>query len=538
MQDIRIDGLVDNTCILGFGSFFRRVNGSQWGINLELWPIQSKYSLRVSQLPILVRRRILNPSEIPKETGYKRHIEIESTAFWRVDTIASCPVFTGRKVTQSEAAQLCFSFQSTTGLNVYLPQLEFARALFLHDAYLSRTALTPDALKLEFDITVDKENDAATVHILDIAGYPKASSDCYASRRVLSWILLDPEARASYESISHYQLQNGVEVNGYRHWNFQFLPPLLTNFTLNIKGQYDQLTNSMFVWEITAIDKINHTVPIKVEFTSPRFKEQVKGEGQGNDCRSSIANPDKYNVHDGVNANSNTSHVLLHAPPVGISFTEPFEVTKVVKNKQSSANVRKDDGETNEANKSVSTEESDVTGSVPQAEWNLTEDTSDDAHLYINKFQGFLLMLEKLEEQYGCKIISKEIRKLPKVGRSERHLLKKEGLPRCMAVAVIQCNGQQFHILEVDTSDGAKALSTKLMVLKEPEKWLVHLVELERLLIKGSLSWPNDHFHVLCGDKHHSIPHPQVKNLGQGSFDSSSIEAWGKRFAIWLRQEV
>jgi hypothetical protein len=295
----------------------------------------------------------------------------------------------------------------------------------------------------------------------------------------------------------------------------------------------------MFVWEITAISNINHKVPAKVEFYSPKFKEQVKGEGEGGGRKPPVERPEDHNVQDGEDANSNTNHVMLHAPPVGISFAKPFEATKIFKKKQNSKNGRKDDDEPNEASKDVSTEEGDSSGGTPQAEWNLPEDNSDDAHLYINKFQGFLLMLEKLEEEYDCKIISKEIRKLPKVGRSERHLLKNEGVPRCMAVISVNYKGRLIHILEVDTSDAAKALSTKLLLLSEPIMWPVHIIELEKQLIKGSLSWPRTFFVQLCGNEgHESVQHPKTKNYDKGILEAESIAKWAQRVNDWLLHKI
>ena len=124
---------------------------------------------------------------------------------------------------------------------------------------------------------------------------------------------------------------------------------------------------------------------------------------------------------------------MLHAPAVGISFAKPFEATKVFKKKQNGANGRKDDEEGKEASKDVSKEEGDVTGSTPQADWNISSNNSDDAHLYINKFTCFSRMLEELEAGHNCKILSQQIRKLPKIGRCERHLLKNAWLVELLA---------------------------------------------------------------------------------------------------------
>lgn len=94
--------------------------------------------------------------------------------------------------------QHCFCFLANN-IQIYLPQLELARVLFLHDGYLSRSALEPDYLRSEFSIEYPGPN-VAWVNVLPSSSYPLKSLDDYESRRLLSWILIDPDARASYES--------------------------------------------------------------------------------------------------------------------------------------------------------------------------------------------------------------------------------------------------------------------------------------------------------------------------------------------------
>lgn len=534
MQDIQITSLQDNTSIVAIGSFFRRLNKSKWGVNLEFLPSQDKRSLSVSQLPILVRKRILNPTKQVRNRGYKRSISIENTVDWQVCSNAACPIFGGKRLSYQDSRQLCFYFKSVDGLNVYLPQIEFARALFLHDAYLSRTALEPDALKIEFDIQLDKKEDKATINVSEVSGYAKTSLNSSANRRVLSWILIDPCARASFESIDRYQKKDGIEKNGYRQWDFQFDPPPLPKFKLVIKGQYDPSTNSFFVWEITSIANIIHRVPAKVEFHSRKFKEHVRGEEAGGRQRPLSECPDRQYLQDGEDANSNTSNALLHAPSIMVSFANPFVAAKIFSKKQTGLHGRKDEDQQNQAGQYVSTEEGSKGGVVAQADWDIPIDNSDDAHLYENKFKCFLLMLAKLETADKCKIISKTIQKLPKVDRCERHLLKK-GEPRCLIVVVISCNGKKFILLEVDTSDAAKSLSTKLLSLKKPAKWNKQLAELKRKLLKGSLSWPSRYLDQICNTKSHvSISHPRTKNKNKGVLAFDSVGKWADQFHRWM----
>ncbi len=58
MQDIRFDKVSDDTTILAIGSLFRRIDNSQWGVNLDLVPKAEAGSLRVSNIPVLARKRV------------------------------------------------------------------------------------------------------------------------------------------------------------------------------------------------------------------------------------------------------------------------------------------------------------------------------------------------------------------------------------------------------------------------------------------------------------------------------------------------
>jgi hypothetical protein len=71
MQDIRFEKVSDDTTILAIGSLFRRVNNTQWGINLDLAPQAEIGSLRVSNLPVLARKRVLNPTQKHKSAGFR-----------------------------------------------------------------------------------------------------------------------------------------------------------------------------------------------------------------------------------------------------------------------------------------------------------------------------------------------------------------------------------------------------------------------------------------------------------------------------------
>lgn len=199
MQNIKLNLLADDTKIQSIGDFFRKDNESTWGINLGFHPNQKTSALTISNASVLVRKRMLNPTNDNAPAGLALTFSIENALNWEVKKLSEYPV--PNVIQPIEKEQYCFNFEIDSGFSVYLPQFELARALFFHNAYLSRTALEPDSLKAEFDIIIDAKINAARIKIASSSGYPRKSLDDYQSRRLLSWILLDKEVRASFESI-------------------------------------------------------------------------------------------------------------------------------------------------------------------------------------------------------------------------------------------------------------------------------------------------------------------------------------------------
>lgn len=484
----------------------------------------------MSQAPILTRKRMLNPTNPTLPAGYQVNFSIKNTQDWVICKVSDCPLLSENQRKMAEANELCFNFKTDNGYNVYLPQFELARALFFHDAYMARTAMNSEVLKTEFDIVHDQANDAVTVNVSITSNYRLKSFENIAVRKILSWILVDPDARASFESIVKYEKQNATELKGYRNWSFQFDPPKLNNANFIVRGKYDKVLACLFVFEVVAVKNLSHYLPKEVKIFHPKFKEYVRGQGGG----GYVATDD---LHDGEEASSDSQHIVLAAPDVEFEFVNPFKTSRVYNKKQNSPGGRKDDETGSQPSKDVSSEESSVTGELPQADWDTAADSSDDIHLYASKFDCFQQMLELLQTKHGCTIVSTQIRKLPKLPRCNMHLLKKEDSPRCIAIANIQYESQNVHLLEVDTSDAAKPLSTLMMVVKEPRMWPLQQEELEKQLVKRSLRWPSGYLNKISLDKkHQGIPHPRTSSANKGLLDPDSITNWASRVHIWITQ--
>ena len=71
---------------------------------------------------------------------------------------------------------------------------------------------------------------------------------------------------------------------------------------------------------------------------------------------------------------------------------------------------------------------------------------------------------------FGCRHIHREIRKLPTIDGYSKHLLD-DGNQRCLAFHRIKKDGQEFALIEVDTSDNKNKLLTPWY-----SNWLARLV--------------------------------------------------------------
>lgn len=526
MDKFRIDGFSDDSVINGIGSLFRRTDGSLWRINLSTSPVKSERSyLTLSQSPIIVRQRVLNSKTEVSKKGYHKSFTIKGTHGWQVAKVKDCQVIKHHR--KADGEQYCFVFQIDDGTTVYLPQFELARALFFHDGYLSRTAMTPDVLQAEFDVIVNEGTGIASIDVMPSCTYKIDYYNEPICRRLLSWILINENVRRSYESIGRFQLLEGKELGKYRVWDFKFTPPSLENTRFSVKGWFDPDLSSMFVHEIEGLAGIPIDLPEKVLFSHPDFTKDVSGKGNGGHA-AGTERPSEHNIDDEVSASTDNKTVIIKPPSITMSFDKSVETIKVAQKSRLSSHGKQDDDVPEKASKDVSTDEATTTGELPNADWDNIDDQTDDSHLYLNKFESFFKVLELLKTQHECNVITYPLRKLPKLPRCKKHLLTTDSNPRCLAVAKITFDSVTYHVFEVDTSDADKPLSTKLLQINYLDNFELGLKELEEQLVKGSLRWPTELFNKWCGKSNHwGIPHPHSKN--KGAVGLEDIERWSER---------
>ena len=118
MQDIIFDTVSDETTILAIGSLFRRGDNKQWGVNLDLTPKAETASLSLSNIPVLARKRVLNPTQEHKPAGFHLSFTIDNTDNWQKKRLGDYPVSSA--IRAMDKRQHCFCFLAN-GIEIYLP---------------------------------------------------------------------------------------------------------------------------------------------------------------------------------------------------------------------------------------------------------------------------------------------------------------------------------------------------------------------------------------------------------------------------------
>lgn len=520
IQD-NLRGFSDDTWLNGIGSLFRKEGHKNWGINLSVYPLdQEKKTLLLSQAPIVVRKNVLRPTKNYSLQGEALSFNVDNAQDWEVDAIKNCPAWP-RKL-KKEAEQWCFVVTLETGTTVFIPQFEMARALFFKNVYLSRSSLDHGVLDREFEIEYDDhDSEHVTVQVREHTTCADNMFKDYSYRRFLAWVLLDPEARRSYESISHRQLLTGRNQGLYRVWDFQFEPPPMSGATLTLRGNWERETNTFFVYEVSGIQNIAANVPEEVDFVSPKFYLQEPSAGlNGGD---SGERPPEHEVEDESGESRENYPVILQGNVTTFEFAKPFNTRKAATKTKKSGN--RGDGESVQAANEVSTEEQGPDGSLPSADWNGLDDQTEDAALYESRFASFFKMLEVLESVHGFNVVKLGTRKLPKIGRCNGHIMRDDSTPRVWTAVEVSFNQARFHLLEVDMSDATKPLSTKVIKAFAGEKLLEQHSDFEVRLLKNSLNWPKAYLDQVCGSAtHFFIVHPKTKKAGEIAIDD--IKRW------------
>lgn len=525
---LNLRGFLDNTRLNGIGSLFRKDGHKNWAINLSVHPYkqeepphdENKKTLLLSQAPIAVRTNVLQATGKFPSQGESFAFTVGNAQAWKTESMENCPARAWKF--KKENQQKCFVVPLESGTQIFIPQFEMARALFFKNVYLSRSCLDHGILDREFSIEYDEyDPEHVTVHVLEHTTCADNMFKDYSYRRFLAWVLLDPEARRSFESISQQQLLTGMQQGLYRVWDFRFQPPTMSGAKLRVRGNWDRDKNTFFVYEVSGIENISANVPAEIDFVSPKFYLQEPSAGlSGGD---SAERPSEHEVEDESGQSKENYPVVLQGNATRFEFAKAFNTRKAATKTKHSGG--RGNGESTQAPSNVSTEEQGPDGNLPSADWDGLDDQTEDTVLYESRFASFSKMLEVLKSAHGFDVVKLGPWKLPKVGRCNGHTMRDDSTPRVWTAAKVSLDQASFYLLEVDMSDAAKPLSTKVIKAFAGEKLIEQRTDFEARLLKNSLNWPKAYLDETCGAANHSfIVHPKTKKAGEIAMDD--VERW------------
>jgi len=527
----KIKELGNDALIVHIGDFFRYTNLPDWRVTLWCYPIQKKKHTRLSNLPLLSRGKLLNGTK--KETQQvDRIIALKQGYFFTTSTLSEFPdLGIHKSVIDKESNQNAFCFRSEHGDTVVLPQLELARAIFLINSYLCRSCLDSASLQLEFDVQHHPVKNHVDIHVLKTNTFPKSAFDQSGTKKLLAWLLTSPSAMVSYQSIYQHYLLNRKMKDNLESWRFSFDPPPMNNWKFHTRGRYSKDKKKYLIEEIIGIE-FDVDIPSSIAFINPAFvKREVNDElaRPGSSGISWQTNGGEFEIDDDQSASAQNESLILEGDLSWISFSKPFDVYKQEQVKDSSKLII-DERSDNEAGKDVSTGEPHKGGNLPAADVGGKQDITNQERLFASRFKSFDHMLKVLVVKHKCSIRHQETLPLPKVGRSKQHQLE-NGTPRAMKAARIQYKNTEVMLLEVDTSDGIKMLSTKLIFMKTQHDWIEHFSLIRKGVVAKSIAWPNDLLDELFSERNHlGINHPKHQGSEAGNLPIESIESWALRF--------
>ncbi len=529
----RIKGITDNSKIIEIGSFFRWKTDAEWRINVGLDPKQDKEFLSVSQLPVIARKKVLNVTEAVNPAGYPKQVVIDGAHQWQVARIRDCPIPAVK--TGDNGKQWCFVFEQQD-VRFYLPQLELARVLFFHHAYMARLAMMNQGISKEFHIEYTDDPEHVNIHILHSCSLPKFIRADHSLRRILAWVILDTEIRNSFESISLQQLSNHYETTKYLIWDFRFSPPRLDQTRIDIRGHFDKERKAFFIYQIHGVTALPGRCPQQVHFIDPTYTD---GQSGSRTVAPLGATPgSELEIDEDEDPGVDGDAKKIEAEILTFEFAEPFVTTRKGRDGAGTGKGEQEGSDLPPSDKitvSVSTDEATVQGVLPSADFDGIDDKSDDLHLYASRFDAFYQMVDTLLTMPDCKLVTAKLRRLPVLKRRTCHLLS-DGTPRCIAFHLLQKKGLQYALFEVDTSDDQTRLSTLLIKQSmDASEWAVFLPKLETLLIKKSLSWPASLLKTKYHNKFERLSHPKTVVDGQSFFDEEAINRWAKRVYAAMR---
>lgn len=527
----RINNFDHNVTITHIGGLFKGSRSKIWSINLQCSPKQEKKFTNFSNSAMLIRGKKINCSE--------RQLSQPNLAITLTNQDVLTPSYlkdfnelsTDPKLAYFEGIQTSFVIERQNQATIHLPQLELARTLFLINSYFCRASLSTTTIQHEFEVIQNDEENL--IVFLENNTMPLKLVNQKGTQILLAWLLLDPNAKQSFESISRYFNIQLKDQNGWKKWIFQFAPPSMKGWTLHFRGRYNTSRDAFLVEEIVGIE-IDTDIPTNITFSHPSFI-QIKTEGQqsGQGYKPEYSDSLGSTIEDDATASIEQGIRVLNANESWVSFIKPLEITKKGKIKITGQRAKDDsnDDESGSGNL-VSTDEANSAGDLPAADVGGKKDYTNYDQKYAQRYNDFNSLIEILQSEHQCTLYESMTHELIKVGRSECHKIG-DNMRRTIKFVHLVQKGKDFLLIELDTSDGIKSISTKLIHLTTDD-WKFYLDDIKKHLVAKSLSWPNELFNDVFGENSHTyIIHPRFSVQENCSIES--VKNWAMRIMNGLR---
>lgn len=530
----------DDVRIVHLGKILLRTSETSYIPLIEVWctPPQKKngfHTTAFSNIPALYRGKIINQRELTEGYVKQGRYTFKGNDNLRKNTLSEFPnLNSAESVRDRESEQKAFVLDRINAPTLVIPQLELARVLFYASSYLSRASLMSSRLLTDFKVEVNAKADYANIEVLQISKYPISAFNDSATRAMLSWLLIDTNARRSFESIFRYfntELNLDV-VPGFKRWLFHFDPPQMAGWSFSYKGRLDASGEYFLVEKITDIE-ISAPMPSRVYFHNPKFKHQDEEQKptSGGKGLELYERPEEHVVDDDREASDANQAFLLGENTCAIRFKNSFSTSKATKPKRSHRPDNSQE-EPKKADDTVSTNEPSNDGEIPSADMaGGMQDNTDHSEEYASRYTAFNIMVKMLEEKYDCTIIDSYTHELDQVGRSKCHLID-SGAKRTIRCVVVELNGHVNYLLEVDVTGLKKSLSTKCVRQIDTRNWQEQFSKIKKGVVTKSLGWPIIEMDAMFGlKKHIGISHPNSVKGHPTDIPIESILDWAGNVA-------
>lgn len=506
--------------LLAVGNFFRAPTpAAEWRL-AALFELNGQLQLqRFAQemsCVLAVGREFIGEEGAPyRPSGFKKKVVLPAIETWRERQLGECPRLARRLAANPEISrQGCFVFE-VDGLIVWLPKFELARKMFFHAAFIVRAAFVPNGLDMAF--TLYREGDAVHIHTPPKTGAPSQLLKTKGYRDHFSWLLLNQDVKRSFESIWQSLNQGQERVpqgSAYARWQFDFqAPPSLMGISMDVRGPFDPESNELLVWEIEKLEGLRFSHRGDIFFHHPALKLPVRGEKTG--CVSAPSGAEDVEVDADEEPTAAKEQRLIYLPVEGVTFDTPLRTKIAYSGECANGHGKKVDDEQYLSREGQLLGVADPVsgGSISPGEFQqLSQGDGGEYAKFADRFSLLRGILEQITQESGVALVSLEVRPLPPVPRCSYHVIDHEK-PRCYLLARFKLeNGEQRYLLEIDTSDNRKTMSTRIMGFKAGFEAGKCIDRILKETVKGSLRWPSTM--TKCCEPLHSVHHPKESSSG------------------------